>query len=94
MRIPVDDGQSYDIPYGCLIPKGSVNLLAAGRCISSSREANGSARVMGTSIATGEAAGTAAAMCAARRSMNVRDLNVDDVRQVLIGHGAILEGTS
>jgi len=93
VRIAVDRGQSYDIPFGCLIPKGSRNLLSAGRCISSSREANGSARVMGTSIATGEAAGTAAAMCVGKKLADVHNLNVDDLRHELTKHMAILKGT-
>ncbi|MCK5805491.1 MAG: FAD-dependent oxidoreductase, partial [Lentisphaeria bacterium] len=74
VRIPVKDGQSYDIPYACLIPQRVRNLLVAGRCLSSTREANGSARVMGTCMATGEAAGSAAALCAAGGIANVRDL--------------------
>ncbi len=93
VRIAVDRGQSYDIPFGCLIPKGSRNFLAAGRCISSSREANGSARVMGTSIATGEAAGTAAAMCVGNKLADVHNLDVNDLRHVLTEHAAILDGT-
>ena len=51
-------------PYGCLIPLGINNMLIAGRCISSTREAHSSARVMGTCMATGQAAGTAAAISA------------------------------
>ena len=74
--------------------KGSRNLSVAGRCLSSSREANGSARVMGTSMATGEAAGTAAALCVAGKLPDVHDLKVNELRQVLIGHGVLLEGTN
>ena len=64
VRIPVKDGLCYDIPAGCLRPKGLVNVFAAGRCISSDRGANGSARVMGTCLSTGQAAGKLAAECA------------------------------
>jgi len=92
VRIPVDDGQSYDIPFGCIIPKGSRNLLAAGRCISSTREANGSARVMGTCMSTGEAAGTAAALCVIGELTDVHALGVNDLRRVLTEHAVILEG--
>src|SRR5690606_40309587 len=59
------DGRSYDIPYRSLIPQNLRNLLVAGRCFSSTREANGSARVMGPCLSMGEAAGTAAALCVA-----------------------------
>ena len=53
----------YHIPFACLIPRKLDNLLVAGRCISASHEAIASARVMGTCMAMGQAAGTAAARC-------------------------------
>ena len=56
VRIPVKEGSAYDIPAGALCPKGLHNVFAAGRCISSDRGANGSARVMGTCLSTGQAA--------------------------------------
>ncbi|MBN2310297.1 MAG: FAD-dependent oxidoreductase [Candidatus Hydrogenedentes bacterium] len=92
-RIPVADGQSYDIPYGCLVPAGLRNLLVAGRCLSSTRQANGSARVMGTCMATGDAAGVAAALCAGGDCTDARDLPVAEVQQALRVRGAILDGT-
>ncbi len=64
----LDDGQSYDIPLRCLQARDLGNLFVAGRCLSASHEALGSARVIGTCLATGEAAGRAAARAAARRS--------------------------
>jgi hypothetical protein len=41
------------------------NLFVAGRCLSATREALGSARVIGTCLATGAAAGALAASRAA-----------------------------
>ena len=41
------------------------NLLAAGRCVSADHDALASIRVMGPSLALGEAAGTAAALLGA-----------------------------
>jgi len=38
------------------------NLLASGRCISATHEGMAGARVMGTCVAIGQAAGTAAAL--------------------------------
>lgn len=57
----LEDGQTYDVPLRCLRARDVENLFVAGRCLSASHEALGSARVIGTCLATGEAAGTAAA---------------------------------
>lgn len=61
------------IPYRALIPKGSHRLLAAGRCISGDTDANSAYRVQAPCMATGQAAGAAAALavrlnCPGRRS--------------------------
>jgi hypothetical protein len=55
-------GEWYEIPYRCLVPLNVENLLVAGRCISTDREANGSMRIMAVCMATGIAAGLAASM--------------------------------
>jgi hypothetical protein len=57
----VPDDDHYDVPRGCLESRGAANLFAAGRCMSATHEAMGSARVIGTCLATGEAAGRLAA---------------------------------
>ncbi len=82
-------GESYDIPYRCLTPLGVENLLVAGRPISSTHEAHSSIRVMPIAIAVGEAAGTAAALCAKGR-VPPRKLNVTDLQRALIAQGANL----
>lgn len=51
----------YNIPLRCLKAKSIPNLYCAGRCISVSRKALGSTRVMGTCMSLGEQAGIAAA---------------------------------
>lgn len=56
----------YEIPYGCLVPADVEALLVAGRCISGTHEAHASYRVTGTCMATGQAAGLAAAWSSAR----------------------------
>ncbi|WP_141500054.1 FAD-dependent oxidoreductase [Paenibacillus luteus] len=53
---------AYDIPYGCLLSRNVRNLLAAGRCISTSHEALATTRLTPSCMATGQAAGTAAAL--------------------------------
>ena len=82
-------GEHYDIPYGCIIPLDVDSLLAAGRSISCTHEALGSVRVMFQCIALGEAAGTAAAMCAASAT-HPRNLDVQALRERLCGQGAIV----
>ncbi len=47
----------YDIPQGCLISNQLQNLYFAGRHISAEEKAIASARVIGTCLQTGEAAG-------------------------------------
>jgi hypothetical protein len=93
-RATMKDGGSYDIPLGCLIPRGLKNVMVAGRCLSATREAHSSARVMGTCMAMGEATGTAAAMCIqANRLDDVRDLPIQALRGKLKEQGAVLDGT-
>lgn len=92
-RVPVRDGRSYDIPFECLIPRGLSNVLLAGRCFSSSREANGSARVMGPCMAMGQAAGTAAALMVANQLTDARQVSVERLRDVIRTQGGVVDGT-
>jgi hypothetical protein len=96
MRRPIKDGGSYDIPYGMLLARGVDNLMVVGRCMSATRVAHSSARVMGTCIAMGQAAGTAATLAATANDApaNLRRVDVGRLRDVLRGQGAILEGTA
>jgi len=94
-RSTIKDGGSYDIPYNCLVPKKVKNMLVAGRCFSATRDAHSSARVMGTCMAMGQAAGTAAAGFAADPKWNgdVRSVDIDALRTKLKAQGAVLAGT-
>jgi hypothetical protein len=47
---------------GCLRARDLKNVFIAGRCISSTHRAQASIRVMGTALATGQAAGIVAAL--------------------------------
>jgi hypothetical protein len=80
----------YQIPYRCLLPVGLENLLVAGRPISTTHEAHGSVRVMGTAMATGQAAGVAAAM-AARGGGAVRDVDVAELRRRITALGGLVD---
>ena len=55
-------GEYFDIRYGALVTKGVDNLLVAGRCLSAEHQAEASLRIQQTCMATGQAAGTAAAL--------------------------------
>ena len=77
------------VPFGCMLPKGTENVLVAGRAVSSDRAANSALRVQATCMAEGQAAGVAAAL-AARRSMTPREISVEDICEVLRSLGAIV----
>ena len=83
-------GTYYTIPYGCLVPKESENLLVAGRCISTTHEAQASIRIMPTVCTIGEAAGVAAAV-ACDDKVGVRELDVQKVRNILRAKGAVVD---
>src|SRR5258708_15828518 len=61
----VKDKETYQIPLRTLISVDTPNLYAAGRAADGDKYAGGSLRVMGTALATGHAAGVAAALHAA-----------------------------
>jgi hypothetical protein len=85
----VRDGGDYDIPYRCLVPKETDGLLVAGRCLSATREAAGSARMGAQCMAYGQAAGVAAAL-AARDGVAARTVDVSRLRQALRDQHAIV----
>ncbi|HEY1789863.1 MAG TPA: FAD-dependent oxidoreductase, partial [Verrucomicrobiae bacterium] len=60
----------YDIPLDCLRAAELENVFVAGRCLSAETGAMTSARVIGTALTTGWAAGTAAAYHTAGKSMD------------------------
>lgn len=84
--------RSYAIPYRSLVPIGLTNVITAGRAISVTHEAYASTRVMPTCFATGQAAGTAAALAVRRDAQAAvfADVDVKQVRQHLVAAGAIL----
>jgi hypothetical protein len=80
---------SHDIPLRALTPKRTDNLLVAGRCISSDHDANASLRGAATCLATGHAAGTAAAL-AAKDNVKVRGIDIKALQRILMEQHAIL----
>lgn len=91
MQIYTGSGKKvYEIPYRSTIPVGLNNLLVAGRCISANHYAAGSIRVMATCMAMGQGAGVAAALASKSDGMT-RDVNVSQLRTLLIGQGQYLK---
>jgi choline dehydrogenase-like flavoprotein len=88
-RVDVD----FDIPYRALVVDGLNNVFVAGRCLSSSHEANGSLRITATCFATGEAAGVAAAMTV-RHNINAACVCADDLQARLRARGALIRDES
>jgi len=82
-------GESYGIPYRCLVPQNIDNLLVSGRCISTDRKVQGSIRVMPCCFITGQAAGTAAALCS-QHDVAPRELDTDLLRGTLREQGAYI----
>lgn len=78
----VPEGQYYEIPLRTLFVSGVRNVLAAGRCISSTREGHSALRIMPTSAATGEASGAAAAL-AVRKNKSLRELPYREVQELV-----------
>ena len=85
------EGVVPTVPLRALIPKGSLNLLVAGRCLSSDRLANSGLRVQATCMATGQAAGAAAAL-AAQRGTTPGQVPIGEIRALLAASGAIVPG--
>ena len=83
-------GTYYTIPYGCLVPKESENLLVAGRCISTTHEAQASIRIMPTVCTIGEAAGVAAAIACSDK-VGVKQVDIKKLRDTLRNKGAIVD---
>lgn len=85
----IKGGGSYAVPYRCLIPKGSENLIVAGRCASTTGKALGSVRLMACCMAQGQAVGTAAAL-AVQNNLCPADVKVPQLKEKLLEGGAIL----
>ena len=69
-KIPVKERRMWQIPYSALTPRYVPNLLVAGRCFGFEEELTYDAREIGTCLATGQAAGVAAALAVSRRQAN------------------------
>jgi len=89
-RFQVANGGTYGIPYRALQARGIDNLLVAGMMITSDHNAHMSTRNTVCCMGQGQAAGTAAALCALRRC-GTRDLPYDQLRSALEAGGVYFE---
>ena len=86
--LPKDD-TLFQIPYGALIPEGIDNLLVGGRSISAEHVAQSGIRAISCCMATGEAAGTAAAI-ASKNNLAPEKVNIAQLQETLRKQGARL----
>jgi hypothetical protein len=89
-RYQVRDGGTYGVPYRALRVAGLDNLLAAGMMITSDFKAHMSTRNTVCCMGQGQAAGTAAALCA-RRNCSTRSLPYGELRRALEDGGVYFE---
>ena len=85
---PYRPGESHAIPYRSLLPRTLDNLLVAGRSLSCERLVQAAIRVIPNCLATGEAAGTAAALAGA--SGNCRAVAIPELQAELRRTGGVL----
>jgi len=85
----LEDGLWYTVPYRCLVPVGLGNLLVVGRCLSATREAFASVRVIGPCMSEGQAAATAVAT-ARLRGTALPDVDPAELRARLAALGVPL----
>jgi hypothetical protein len=88
---PLKPGVIPTIPLRALVPKGSRNLLVAGRSVSSDRLANSGLRVQAACMGMGQAAGAAAAL-AAQSGTTPLEVPLKAIHDLLRKHAAILPG--
>ncbi len=88
------EASEYTLPFRAIVPEGVENLLVPSQAFSATSEAHGSARVVPTVTALGQAAGVAAALCARNgwtpRHMALDPTLVRSLQGALIAQGAYL----
>jgi ribulose 1,5-bisphosphate synthetase/thiazole synthase len=80
----------HDVPLRAMIPRGMDNLLVCGRSISCDHLAQASLRGAATCMASGQAAGVAAALTAMSREGDIHKVEIKDIQNVLKQQDAII----
>ena len=88
---PLKRGKVPTIPLRALVPKGSENVIVAGRCVSSDRLANSGLRVQASCMGMGQAAGAAASLAAKKQTTPLK-VPLAEIHALLKEHGAIVPG--
>jgi hypothetical protein len=79
----------HDVPYRAILPEKVDGLLVAGRCISATHVAASAGKSMGNCVATGHAAGLAAAL-SLQQGRLPRELDVSQLQDALRQDGVDL----
>jgi hypothetical protein len=82
--------QTVSVPYTCLLPEFMDNILFSGRCISATQDVYDAIRSIPSCMATGQAAGTAAALCARAGEPPADELDVSELQRRLREFGAVV----
>jgi len=80
----------HDVPYRAILPEKLDGLLMGGRCISATHVAASAGKSMGNCVATGHAAGLAAAM-SVKKGIIPRELKVAQLQDALRADGVDLD---
>ena len=88
---PLKRGVVPTVPLRALVPKGSRDIIVAGRCVASDRLANSGLRVQASCMGMGQAAGAAATL-AAMVGTTPLEVPLKEILDLLRAHGAIIPG--
>jgi len=84
-----EDMKIHDVPYRAIVPEKLDGLLMAGRCISATHVAASAGKSMGNCMATGHAAGLAAAL-SVKQGLTPREVKVSEIQDLLRADGVDL----
>lgn len=79
----------YGVPYGTIVPKGSINTWVVGRCFSATHDAHASCRSMAQTMSMGQAAGFAA-LQSLENDQGAYEISMIKLRERLVQEGAVL----
>lgn len=88
-RVATENRPLWQIPYRSLLPRKTQNLLVAGRCFSFEKKLVEDARIIGTCLVTGQAAGAAAAVMVQTETA-AHDVDVTRVQKLLKAQNAFM----